>query len=463
LKCLSVSFRGRGWPEESAFSALAIRTMTSRKHVLLFAAKLGYQTRSFNAAAQKLGIELAFVTDRCGRLDDPWNDQALAVHFESPDSAAGVVLEAQRELTVDGILALGDRPVPAAALVARGLGIPYNHPASVAACRSKLRTREVFRDAGLPVPWFHSVSLDPMPEPALLGIRYPCVLKPLSLSASQGVVRANNREEFVAGTARLKRLLDSAEIRATREPHLDHILVEAYLPGTEVAVEGLLTEGELRVLAVFDKPDPLEGPYFEETIYVTPSRLPAPQLEAIERSLLGAVRALGLTHGPLHAEFRLHGDRVWCLEVAPRPIGGLCAQALRFRVAGHNEAITLEELLLRHTLHMPVSGAQRERAASGVMMIPVPRSGIFEKLDGQEAARRVDGITGLEITARLHDYVAAWPEGSSYLGFLFARAAEPAAVEAALRQAHSQLDFTLTPRLPVEHPITGTVPPADRP
>ena len=444
-------------------SALVIRTMTSQKRVLLFAAKLGYQTRSFNAAAQELGVELAFVTDRCGRLDDPWNDQALAVHFETPDSAADVVLEAQRGLTVDGILALGDRPVPAAALVARGLGIPYNHPASVAACRSKLRTREVFRDAGLPVPWFHTVSLDPEPDPALLGIRYPCVLKPLSLSASQGVVRVNNREEFIAGAARLKRLLDSAEIRATREPHLDHILVEAYLPGTEVAVEGLLTQGELRVLAVFDKPDPLEGPYFEETIYVTPSRLPATELQAIEGSLLGAVRALGLTHGPLHAEFRLHDDRVWCLEVAPRPIGGLCAQALRFPVAGHNEAITLEELLLRHTLHMPGSGAQREKAASGVMMIPVPRSGIFEKLYGQEAARRVPGITGLEITARLHDYVAAWPEGSSYLGFLFARAAEPAAVEAALRQAHSQLDFTLTPRLPVEHPITGTVPPADRP
>ena len=352
--------------------------MTSRKHVLLFAAKLGYQTRSFNAAAQELDVELAFVTDRCGKLDDPWNDQALAVHFETPETAADVVLEAQRGRTVDGILALGDRPVPAAALVARGLGIPYNHPASVAACRSKLRTREVFRDAGLPVPWFQTVSLDPMPEPALLGVRYPCVLKPLSLSASQGVVRVNNREEFIAGAARLKRLLDSAEIRATREPHLDHILLEAYLPGTEVAVEGLLTQGELRVLAVFDKPDPLEGPYFEETIYVTPSRLPATELQAIERSLLGAVRALGLTHGQLHAEFRLHDGRVWCLEVAPRPIGGLCAQALRFRVAGHNETITLEELLLRHALQMPGSGAQREKAASGVMMIPVPRSGIFE-------------------------------------------------------------------------------------
>jgi len=435
--------------------------MTPRKRVLLFATKLGYQTRSFNAAAQKLGAELLFVTDRCHRLDDPWRDQALPVHFETPEIAAGTVLEAQRGMNVDGIVALGDRPVPAAAYVARGLGIPYNHPASVEACRSKLRMREVFRDAGLPVPWFRSVSLNPAPEPALLGIQYPCVLKPLSLSASQGVVRVNNREEFLAGAARLKHLLDSAEVRATRETHLDDMLVEGYLPGREVAVEALLKDGHLRILAIFDKPDPLEGPYFEETIYVTPSRLPATQLQAIERSLLNSVRALGLTHGPLHAEFRLNGVSIWCLEVAPRPIGGLCAQALRFRLPGHNEIITLEELLFRHALQMPGNDAPREETASGVMMIPVPGSGIFEKVDGEEAALQVPGITALEITARLHDFVAAWPEGSSYLGFLFARYAEPSAVEAALRQAHSHLNFTLTPRLAVAHPITHSVPPAD--
>jgi len=436
--------------------------MQPRRRVLLFATKLGYQTRAFNTAAEKLGVELLFVTDRCHRLDDPWNDHALAVHFETPESAAGAVLEAQRSLNIDGILALGDRPVPAAAYVARGLGIPYNHPASVEACRSKLRMREIFRDAGLPVPWFCSISLNPTPEPALMGIQYPCVLKPLSLSASQGVVRVNNREEFLRGAARLKRLLDSAEVRGTREPNLDYVLVEGYLPGREVAVEGLLAEGDLRVLAVFDKPDPLEGPYFEETIYVTPSRLPTTALQAIERSLLSVVRAMGLTHGPLHAEFRLNDDGVWCLEVAPRPIGGLCAQTLRFHIPAHNEAIALEELLLRHALQMPGSDAQREETASGVMMIPVPRGGILEKVEGQEAALRVPGITGLEITARLHDHVDAWPEGSSYLGFLFARAAEPAAVEAALRHGHSQLNFTLTSRLPVEHPITHSVPPTDR-
>jgi hypothetical protein len=432
--------------------------MTQRKRILLFATKLGYQTRSFQAAAEKLGVEIAYVTDRCHQLDDPWNDQALAVHFEVPEGAAGQVLESQRGLAVSGVLVLGDRPTMAAANVARGLGLAHNHPASVEACRSKVRMREVLRDAGVPVPWFRSLNLEPRPEPSLLGVRYPCVLKPLSLSASQGVARANNREEFLAAAARLKHLLDSAEIRATREPNLDQFLVEGYLEGKEVAVEALLTGGELRVLAIFDKPDPLEGPYFEESIYVTPSRLAPEQQRSVEASLFRAVRALGLSHGPVHAEFRLNELGVWPIEVAPRPIGGLCARALRFVVPGEPDHIGLEELLLRHALELPGSDAPREAEASGVMMIPIPHSGILQKVEGDAQARATPGIAGLEITARLHDFIAAWPEGSSYLGFIFAREAKPAGAESALRAAHEKLRFTLGERLPVEHPVSHTWP-----
>jgi hypothetical protein len=428
------------------------RTRARPKRVLLFARKLGYQTRSFDDAARRLEVELVFVTDRCHQLEDPWGDRAVAVRFESPESAAHAVIESQRARQVDGILALGDRPAVAAAYAARGLGIHYNHPAAVEACRSKLRTREVFRDAGLSVPWFRMIPLNPAPEPALLGISYPCVLKPLSLSASQGVVRANNREEFLAGASRLRRLLDSAEIRATREANLDHLLVEEYLPGMEVAVEGLLTDGVLRILAIFDKPEPLEGPYFEETIYVTPSRLPEEQQKAIEACAKGAVQALGLSHGPIHAEFRINAGGVWPLEVAPRPIGGLCARALRFQEKESGATMGLEELLLRHALELPGADWPREESSSGVMMIPVPSSGVLQKVEGEDAVRGTLGITGLEMTARLHDYIVAWPEGSSYLGFLFARAGEPARVEEALHDAHAKLKFTLTPRLPVEHP-----------
>lgn len=428
--------------------------------LLLFAAKLGYQTRSFDDVARKLGVEVVFVTDRCHQLDDPWGDRAVPVHFETPDAAAYDVVQAIRGQTVDGILALGDRPAVAAAFVARGIGLFYNHPVAVEACRNKLRMREVFRDAGLRVPWFRAIPVSSESEPSLLGISYPCVLKPLSLSASQGVVRANSRDEFLAAAARLRNLLESAEIRATREDNLTEILVEGYIPGREVAVEGLLTEGRLRVLAIFDKPDPLEGPYFEETIYVTPSRFSPSQQREIDKCAEGAVRALGLSHGPIHAEFRINDEGVWPLEVAPRPIGGLCARSLRFAPDSSTESISLEELLIRHALQLPFSDWPREKSASGVMMIPVPKSGILEKVEGVDEALSVRGITSLEITARRHDYVAAWPEGSSYLGFLFAKGNSPEEVESAIRAAHAKLRFQLAPRLPVEHPVTHRMPAA---
>jgi ATP-grasp domain/L-amino acid ligase C-terminal domain 2 len=424
------------------------------KRLLLFTAKLGYQTRSFEDAARKLGVQLVYVTDRCHQLEDPWGDQAIPVHFETPDVAAYTVMEALRGQDVSGILALGDRPAAAAAYAARGLGVRYNHPAAVEACRSKLRMKEVFRNAGLSVPWFRNFHIEPAPEPVLLGISYPCVLKPLSLSASQGVVRANNREEFLAAAARVRRLLKSPEILATREANLDRMLVEGYIPGREVAVEGLLTDGALSISAIFDKPDPLEGPYFEETIYVTPSRLPESVQHAIEKCARDSARALGLSHGPIHAEFRVNEDGVWPLEVAPRPIGGLCARALRFSFDGASEPIGLEELLVRHALELPGWNLPRERIASGVMMIPVPKSGILESVSGEKEARSIPGITELAITARLHDAIAAWPEGSSYLGFLFARGSTPEKVEQSLREAHEKLSFAITPGLPVEHPAT---------
>jgi D-alanine-D-alanine ligase-like ATP-grasp enzyme len=436
-----------------------------RKRVLLFASKLGYQTHAFDEAARNLNVEVTFVTDRCHQLDDPWGDRAIPVHFETPDAAAYEVLQAVRisgsgpqqaatSSAIDGILALGDRPAVAAAYVARGLGIAYNHPAAVEACRSKFRAREIFREAGLPTPWFRSVALTPAPEPALIGITYPCVLKPLSLSASQGVIRANNREEFRAAVQKISKLVASPAIAGTREPNLDQMIVEGYIPGREVAVEGLLIDGTLRILAIFDKPDPLEGPYFEETIYVTPSRLPEHEQRAIERSATDAIRALGLSHGPVHAEFRINKDGIWPLEVAPRPIGGLCARALRFAQSSLAPPVSLEELLLRHAADLPGATSPRESAASAVMMIPVPQSGVLENVEGEAAARTTSHITELHITARVHDYIAAWPEGSSYLGFLFARAHAPAEAENAVREAHAKLRFTLTSRLPVEHPAT---------
>src|SRR5258705_3337496 len=242
------------------------------KRVLVFAGKLGYQTRSFDAAARRVGVELGFVTDRCHQLDDPWGDRAIAVHFESPETAAYTVLEKIRHSgeRVDGILALGDRAAVAAAYVARGLGLTYNHPAAVEAWRSKLRMREVFRDAGLLVPWLRAVALQPAPEPALLGISYPCVLKPLSLSASTGVIRANNHPEFVSAAARVRRVLQSAEILASREANLDQMIVEGYIPGREVAVEGGVRDGGVCGVGNFFKGGSVPGAVFFGWVFGEP-------------------------------------------------------------------------------------------------------------------------------------------------------------------------------------------------
>jgi len=421
--------------------------------LLILASKLGYQTRSFAEAAKALGVDVVFASDRCHQLEDPWADGAIAIRFDEPEGSARHIVKQSFVRPIDGLIALGDRPTTTAAYTARALGKPYNSPESTEICRSKLRQREVLRDAGLPVPGFFSFKLDKRVDKVLPRVQFPCVIKPLRLAASQGVIRANNAEEFQAAVARIQKLLESPEVRAEREPDLDRLLVERYIPGAEVSVEGLITRGKLRILAIFDKPDPLEGPYFEETIYITPSRLPDDIYESVISCAEKTVAALGLTHGPLHAEFRLNDDGPWVLEAAPRPIGGLCSHAIRFGDA----RMSLEELLIRHALGMPGTDLFREEEASGVMMIPVPKSGLLEKVEGEDAARATPGVEDVQITARLHDFIAAWPEGSSYLGFIFARGKEPAEVEAALRAAHSQLKFELAERLPVEHPVTGTV------
>ncbi len=426
---------------------------TLHKKLLILASKLGYQTRGFAAGAAALGVEVQFGTDRCHKLEDPWGDGALPLNFEHPWEAGEEIARRAKSDPPSAILALGDRPTETAAYAAHVLGLAGNDPQAVERSRNKLAQREALRDADLPVPQFFSFAVTETIQAVLPRVKFPCVIKPLSLAASQGVIRANDEEQFRSAVSRIAALLASPEIQVTHEAGLDRLLVENYIHGKEVAIEGLLDRGRLRVLAIFDKPDPLEGPYFEETIYVTPSRLSEDQQIALRDCAVRSVAALGLTHGPIHAEFRVNDRGPWVLEIAPRPIGGLCSRALRFGP----QRISLEELLIRHLLDLGSADVDREPDASGVMMIPVPRSGIFEGVEGKEDAARVPNITEIEISARLKDYVAAWPEGASYLGFIFARAVEPAEVESALRQAHARLHFRFSARLPVEHPATRKI------
>jgi biotin carboxylase len=229
-----------------------------------------------------------------------------------------------------------------------------------------------------------------------------------------------------------------------RDPDLARVLVEEFIPGPEVALEGLLSRGELHVLALFDKPDPLEGPFFEETLYVTPSRHPAPLQEAVARAVSQGCSALGLVEGPIHAELRLSPEGPRILEIAARSIGGLCGRALRFGVG-----ITLEELILRHALGVRNEPPPREKRAAGVLMLPIRKRGVLEQVRGLDDARQVPLVEDVVVTAHLREEIVPLPEGASYLGFVFARGESPAEVEAALREAGAKIEAVVAPRLPV--------------
>ena len=301
---------------------MAIDDIDGSRLMLLYTTT-GYEAREFVQTARRLGVEMLLGSDRCDVLDDPWEDNALALRFHQPEEAAGRIVERVSRQPVDAILPVGDTPLLSAAQASKRLGMVHNSPDAVLASRNKYLMRLRLQAAGARVPSFKCFPMQTDPHLIKQEVPYPCVVKPLALSASQGVIRANTPEEFVAAFQRVRALLERPEMRGKVDEANDGILVERFIPGVEVALEGLVTGGRLDTLALFDKPDPLNGPYFEETIYVTPSRLHADLQATIAQCAEQAALALGLCHGPVHAEFRINDQGPWLLELAPRPIGGL--------------------------------------------------------------------------------------------------------------------------------------------
>jgi biotin carboxylase len=403
--------------------------------VLLLLTPKTYRARPFIEAADRLGIEVVKAVDMPPKLAEFWNEP-LGVDFNDPETATRALVDFAAGQPLDAIIAVDDSGSLLAARASAALGLPHNSPEAAEAARDKHIMRLLLARGGVQVPPFRCCSTADDPRTLAAQVEYPCVVKPLRLSGSRGVIRADDPDQFVAAVARLTGMLNALE----PVPGSSAFLVERFIPGFEVALEGVLDRGRLRVLALFDKPDPLDGPFFEETIYVTPSRLPAPVQAAIAACASDAAAALGLREGPVHAELRINEEGPWLVEVAGRSIGGLCSKTLRF-----GTGVSLEELILRQACGMDVQSLSREQAAGGVMMIPIPEAGILRGVAGVEEAAAVPGVEEIDITAQLHYPLVPLPEGDSYLGFIFARGSTPADVEAALREAHSQLRFDIEP------------------
>jgi biotin carboxylase len=421
--------------------------MADAGRLLLLVPTQSYRADDFLAAARRLGVPVLVGTDRCHRIEDAFGPTQgmLSIDYRDPEEAADEIAREAARGPIAGIVPADDATAVIAALAAERLGLPRNPPAAARRTANKLAQREALAAAGVPVPAFRSFPISGGPDGPAAAVGYPCVLKPLGLSGSRGVIRADDPASFREAWRRIESILSAA--RSERKPREEgkgsRILVEDFVPGPEVALEGLVREGRLEVLAIFDKPDPLDGPFFEETLYVTPSRHPAALQARTEEAVAAAAAALGLQEGPIHAEARLGPAGPVILEVAARTIGGLCARALRF-----GAGTSLEEVVIAHATGMPLASLRREASASGVMMLPIPGRGVLHGVRGLEEARAVPGVEDVVVTAPAGRELVPLPEGDSYLGFVFARARTAAEVEAALREAQRRLAFDVRPALP---------------
>ncbi len=402
--------------------------------VLVIAPNGSYRTAPFVAAAQRVNAE-AFIVSHGKYALTGASAQGLHVDFEQLDAALAAILHEHQQRPFHAVLGTDDATTELAARVAQAIGLPHNDPAAARISRRKDLARERLRAAGVPAPNSRRIDITQALEPQAAAVSYPCVIKPLALSASRGVIRADNPAEFVRACLRSAALVHEAELEDERTT----LLAEDFIPGVEVAVEGLLTHGALQLLAIFDKPDPLDGPFFEETYYITPSRLTPEVQENIQHCVQAACAAYGLREGPIHAECRVNAGGAWILEVASRTIGGLCGRLLRF-----GTGYSLEEIVIAHALGRAVD-TQASDGAGGVLMIPASQGGILRRVEGVLAAQKIEFIEEVTIQMREGYEVVPWPEGSSYLGFIFARAPTPQQAEAALRVAHACLNIVTAP------------------
>ena len=415
------------------------------KRVLLLIPTTSYRTQSFLTAARELGVEVTVGSERPNVMADRNPEGLLTLKYQEPKEAARKVIQFSHSYPLDAIVGVDDQGAVLAATIAEALSLPHNSVASVAAAQNKHTMRGLLNIAGVPQPKYRLISLDEDPSEISNEVPYPCVVKPLTLAGSRGVIRADSDVEFRAALDRLKGILRMPDVASMRgDSSSRHVLVESFVPGKEVALEGLISHGKLKVLAIFDKPDPLDGPYFEETIYVTPSRLSHTLQEEIILCAARAAEALGLERGPVHAELRINQTGPCVIEIAARSIGGFCSIALRFgNTKFYTKTVSLEELLLRDALEMDTTSFRREPQAAGVMMIPIPDAGVFYQVKGVQEAKMVEHIEDVIISAHLNETLVPLPEGGKYLGFIFSRAGSPEHVETALREAHARLEFVI--------------------
>ena len=386
-----------------------------------------YRAADFIRAAEGLGVDLIVASEHPPPFD--MGDRYLQIDCADAHDAADAIVRLGDSVSIDGVVAADDAGVLVAALSATKLGLRSNTPEAAAATRDKGRQRALMEAAEVPQPRFRVIGPGEDPRPAGDEVGYPLVVKPLDRAAGQGVIRVDRAEDLASVVKRVDGIVGPSV----------PLLVEEYMGGAEVALEGIVREGDLTTLALFDKPDSVEGPYFPETLLITPSRLEASVQAECQRVAVAALQSIGISHGSVHVEMKVEGGSVRVIEIAARSIGGLCSKSLNFGLMG----TTLETLILRNAIGLDKPELRREEIASGVLMIPIPTAGTFVEIRGVESLAHIEHVTAVDITTQAGSRVEPPPEGDRYLGFVFARAQTPETVEKALREAMRAIEVVI--------------------
>ncbi|MEK7747572.1 MAG: ATP-grasp domain-containing protein [Nitrospirota bacterium] len=427
--------------------------------VLLLIPTISYKSTDFLIAAEKIGADVIVASNECQALEDIVPGHTLTLDFLNLEESVSKVVSFSKKIPIDAVVSTDEDALALSVRISEALGLPHNSIDSIKNTQDKSLLRRILTKADIPTAKADCYSISDSAEEIAERVHYPCVLKPIHLSASRGVIRADTPQAFQEAFCRITKILSDPEVKRRGQASARKILVEQFIPGEEVAVEGLLQNGQLTVLAIFDKPDPLNGPFFEETIYVTPSRLSASIQEEIADCTEKGCAAIGLKAGPVHAELRINEKGAFIIEIAARTIGGICSRTLRFGLG-----VSLEEIMLQHAVAtatprmtapvgrgentntvIPIENLKIQSGASGVMMIPIPKAGILADITGVEEAKKLPLIEGIHIMIRRKQKVIPLPEGRRYFGFIFARGETPEAVETALRKAHQTIKLTIVP------------------
>lgn len=407
---------------------------TKRKRLLLISHHNSYRIAPYIKAAKNLGLEVSIASEGKHSLV---SEVANGIHvdFSDIDTTLKELLKENSKNPFAGILGSDDQTVELAAHIAQALQLPHNSPQAALYSQRKDLARAQLALTGCPVPVHCLLDLSQVVAKQLAGLPWPCVLKPLNMSASRGVIRADNENEFLLACERLKSIIATSQDVFEQ----NHLLIEDYIDGIEIAYEGYLHNAQLNTITIFDKPDPLKGPYFAETIYVTPSTLNDDIQQAIKQVIQNACKAYGLTTGAVHAECRIdRQNKIWILEIASRTIGGDCGRIL------DNEYFGIEELAISLAIGCPIQVSMPDRAR-GVMMIPIEKKGLLKRVEGLLEANRVKHIDKVDIIIPEGHELVPLPEGNQYLGYIFASADTPEQVTAAIREAYAHLKFITAP------------------